>query len=288
MPTAKGVRERARAEITSEIVRAGRDQLATDGAAALSLRAVARELGMVSSAVYRYVANRDELLTLLIIEAYDALGAAVEEAARRRPDRSPAARFVAAGRAVRTWAVANPHQYALLYGSPVPGYEAPQDTIGPASRATLALVGIVADAQRDGVLDHLGCDPPPTLPAALQHDLIAVRDAAGSDLPDDVIVAMIAAWTQLFGMVSFELFGQTRNVIYEHAALFDATLATAVGDDRPALTRRTSATGRPWWRGWVLPVHSLAPRRSPRAGGDGPGRRRCARSRRSVRPPRGG
>ncbi len=81
MPTAKGVRERARAEITSEIVRAGRDQLATDGAAALSLRAVARELGMVSSAVYRYVASRDELLTLLIIEAYDALGAAVEEEA---------------------------------------------------------------------------------------------------------------------------------------------------------------------------------------------------------------
>ena len=59
MPTAKGVRERARAEITAEILRAGREQLATEGAAALSLRAVARELGMVSSAVYRYVANRD-------------------------------------------------------------------------------------------------------------------------------------------------------------------------------------------------------------------------------------
>ncbi len=227
MPTAKGVRERARAEITSEIVRAGRDQLATDGAAALSLRAVARELGMVSSAVYRYVANRDELLTLLIIEAYDALGAAVEAAAAPASDRSSAERFVAAGRAVRTWAVANPHQYALLYGSPVPGYEAPQDTIGPASRATLALVGIVADAQRAGVLTTPAAVPA-TLPAALQHDFIAIRDAAGSDLPDDVIVAMIAAWTQLFGMVSFELFGQTRNVIHEHAALFDATLATAV------------------------------------------------------------
>jgi AcrR family transcriptional regulator len=227
MPTAKGVRQRARAEITSEIVRAGRDQLATDGAAALSLRAVARELGMVSSAVYRYVANRDELLTLLIIEAYDALGAAVEEAAAPASDRSPAARFVAAGRAVRTWAVANPHQYALLYGSPVPGYEAPQDTIGPASRATLALVGIVADAQRAGLLTTPGAIPT-ALPAALHQDFIAIRDAAGSDLPDDVIVAMIAAWTQLFGMVSFELFGQTRNVIHEHAALFDATLATAV------------------------------------------------------------
>src|SRR3954447_22097408 len=162
MATARGVRERARADITSEIVRAGRDQLGTDGAAALSLRAVARELGMVSSAGDRYVANRDELLTLLIIEAYDALGAAVEEAAAPAAGRSPAARFVAAGRAVRTWAVANPHQYALLYGSPVPGYEAPQDTIGPASRVTLALVGIVADAHRDGVLQA-----PMAVPTAL-------------------------------------------------------------------------------------------------------------------------
>src|SRR3954454_13989611 len=101
MVTAQGVRERARAQITAEILRAGREQLATEGAAALSLRAVARELGMVSSAVYRYVANRDELLTLLIIESYDALGAAVESAAVPRRGRAPAARFVAAGRAVR-------------------------------------------------------------------------------------------------------------------------------------------------------------------------------------------
>ena len=225
MPTAKGVRERARAEITSEIVRAGREQLATDGAAALSLRAVARELGMVSSAVYRYVASRDELLTLLIIEAYDALGAAVEAAAAPRAGRAPARRFVAAGRAVRAWAVGNPHQYALLYGSPVPGYEAPQDTIGPASRVTLALVGIVADAHRDGVL-RTPPAVPPELPAALRVDLAAVRDATASELSDEVIVALIAAWTQLFGLVSFELFGQTRNVIVEHAALFDAALAT--------------------------------------------------------------
>src|SRR5688572_4718158 len=150
MPSVQGVRERARAEITAEILAAARRQLATAGAAGLSLRAVAREVGMVSSAVYRYVASRDELLTLLIVESYDALGAVVEAAAAPRRGRAPAERFVAAARAVRGWAVANPHEYALLYGSPVPGYEAPQATIGPASRTTLALVGIVADAHRDG------------------------------------------------------------------------------------------------------------------------------------------
>src|SRR3954452_25223362 len=97
----RAVRRRAREEITREILEAARRQLATVGAPGLSLRAVARELGMVSSAVYRYVASRDDLLTLLIIDAYDALGSAVEDPAARRRGRSPADRFITAGRAVR-------------------------------------------------------------------------------------------------------------------------------------------------------------------------------------------
>lgn len=223
------MRERARAEITAEILAAARRQLATNGAPGLSLRAVAREIGMVSSAVYRYVASRDELLTLLIIESYDALGTAVEQAAAPRRGRRPAQRFLAAARAVRSWAIDHPHEYALLYGSPVPGYHAPAETIGPASRPTLALVGIVVDAQRDGQLDAskaLVSD----VPAALRVDLDAVRAAIGADLDDRVAVSMLAAWTQLFGLVSFELFGQTRNVIAHHASLFDtAVLAMARG-----------------------------------------------------------
>jgi AcrR family transcriptional regulator len=229
MADIRSARERARAEITAEILDAARRQLATDGAAGLSLRAVAREVGMVSSAVYRYVASRDELLTMLIIESYDALGSAVEAAAAGRR-RAPRDRFVAAARAVRTWAVEHPHEYALLYGSPVPGYAAPQDTIGPASRATLALVGIVADSQHEGSLEPPRLDV--RVPAALHRDLQAVREATGATLPDDVLVALLAAWTQLFGLVSFELFGQTRNVVHAHAALFDATvgaMAAAVG-----------------------------------------------------------
>jgi AcrR family transcriptional regulator len=225
MPTAKGVRERARAEITAEIVRAGRRQLATDGAAALSLRAVARELDMVSSAVYRYVASRDDLLTMLIIEAYDALGAVVEKAAAAKRGRTPAARFVAAGRAVRTWAVAHPHEFALLYGSPVPGYEAPPDTVAPAARTTLAFVGIVADAHRHGAVWPAARRG---VPVGLHRDFEAIREAVGADLPDHVIVTSIAAWSQLFGLVGLELNGQTRNVIHHHAALFDATLAEMV------------------------------------------------------------
>jgi len=226
MPTIKGARERARAEITTEITAEARRQLAVDGPTGLSLRAVARELGMVSSGIYRYVANRDELLTMLIIEAYDALGATVERTVAASTGQPPGDRFVAAAGAVRQWALANPHEYALVYGSPVPGYAAPVDTIGPASRATLALVGVVVDAHRAGSIDPSPTMPGP-VPDALRADLDRARAALDVELPDDLLVRVLAAWTQLFGLVSFELFGQTANVVEAHDALLDAT-ATAM------------------------------------------------------------
>src|SRR3954464_716928 len=119
---AAGTRARVRAELTREIVDVARRHLASEGAAALSLRAVARELGMVSSAVYRYFPSRDELLTALIIDAYDSVADAAEEAEAAVPRGDVAARWMATCRAVRLWAVANPQEYALIFGSPIPGY----------------------------------------------------------------------------------------------------------------------------------------------------------------------
>src|SRR6185437_6967037 len=110
-----------------------------------SLRAIARDLGMASSAVYRYISSRDELLTRLIIDAYDSLGAAAEtsEAAVDRADLL--GRWTTICTTVRDWAIANPNEYALIYGSPVPGYVAPTDTIGPASRVSSLLVQLMSD-----------------------------------------------------------------------------------------------------------------------------------------------
>ena len=116
-----GVREQARVALHAEIVRLARVQVERDGAASLSLRAIARDLGMVSSAIYRYFASRDELLTRLIIDSYDRLGDSVEvadAAVRKRSDH--AARWRAITRALRQWAIANPSEYALLFGTPVP------------------------------------------------------------------------------------------------------------------------------------------------------------------------
>jgi AcrR family transcriptional regulator len=199
-------RERARAELTREIKEEARRQLATQGASGLSLRAVARELGMVSSALYRYFRSRDELLTALIVDAYDALGAAAEEASSGRPAADIRGRWRAVCTAVRDWARANPHEYALIYGSPVPGYQAPQTTVASAIRVARVMGGILADAQAG--IRAAARDPGEPLPPRLAQQVAIVAEAIAPGVDDGVLTRGLIAWTQLFGMISFELFGQ--------------------------------------------------------------------------------
>jgi AcrR family transcriptional regulator len=212
--TTRTARERARAELTREIKEEARRQLAAHGAQGLSLRAVARELGMVSSAVYRYFPSRDDLLTALIIDAYDALGQAAEAASTGPPRSDVRGRWRAACHAVRSWAAAHPHEYALIYGSPVPGYRAPQDTVAPATRGVRVLGGLLADAgpglrNAGGLAPARPAEPaPPALPAELAEQSVLVADEIAPGVPTAVIARALIAWTQLFGMISFELFGQ--------------------------------------------------------------------------------
>ena len=201
-------RERARAELTREIKQEARRQLAAHGAQGLSLRAVARELGMVSSALYRYFPSRDELLTALIIDAYDALGDAAEAADAGRPAADIRGRWAATCHAVRNWALAHPHEYALIYGSPVPGYQAPHATVAPAARVARVAGGLVADAWREARVAGGGAAPLTPLPPELAEQAAVVADAIAPGVPGAVIARLLIAWTQLFGMISFELFGQ--------------------------------------------------------------------------------
>ncbi|WP_210650393.1 TetR/AcrR family transcriptional regulator [Nocardioides sp. SYSU D00065] len=198
-------RSRAREQTMRDIVRIGRAHLATDGAAALSLRAVARDLGVVSSAVYRYVASRDELLTLLVVDGYDELGDAVDAAVGEVDAADHAGRMAAVGRAVRLWALAEPATYAVLFGSPVPGYEAPPErTTGPGTRVVLRLVEVWEDAWRAGAL----AVPDEPVAPRLAADLARIRRDLDLTVPDAVIARGLLAWASLFGCVSFEVFGQ--------------------------------------------------------------------------------
>ena len=130
---------------------------------------------------------------------------------RRRGANDLRGRLLAIGRGVRSWALANEHQYALIYGTPVPDYQAPQDTIGPASRVTELLVVVLVEAAASGRLAPL---PEPTA-AELRsvQPLMDVLNEQGAQVPAELLIRGLMAWTLMFGAVSFELFGHVHNVI---------------------------------------------------------------------------
>ena len=220
-------RARAREQTMRDIVRIGRAHLATDGAAALSLRAVARDLGLVSSAVYRYVASRDELLTLLVVDGYDELGDAVDAALARVDAADHVGRMMAIGRAVRTWALAEPATYALLFGSPVPGYEAPaEQTTGPGIRVAARLVEVWQDAWDAGLMS---VDEGAVSPRRLSRDIARIRRQMGLTVPDQLVARGMFAWAALFGCVTWEVFGQYGpDTFSEPGDLFEHHLAALV------------------------------------------------------------
>lgn len=259
-------RERARAEFEQDLLAAARRHLATDGPAQLSLRAIARELGVASSAVYRYVDSRDALLTALIVEAYDAAGEACERALDAAVARGAGAgaAWLDVARAFRAWALAHPHQFSLVYGTPVPGYAAPRETVGPAVRVWGVVARVLVAGRADGEvdpprpLDPTGLLDPGVLafasavasgrttaeayaatpapgdaaegPAPVLPLVGGVRGAHGT-VEADVLAADVARSITLFaalvGAVTAELFGHLHGVALDLDRLFDVTTATA-------------------------------------------------------------
>jgi len=216
-------RARVRAELTAEIKEVARRHLAEHGAAGLSLRAVAREVGMVSSAVYRYFPSRDDLLTALIIDAYDAVGSVAEDV-ERRGARTTTARWVDLAVAVREWAIANPHEYALIYGTPVPGYRAPTDTIDPAIRVSMVVLRLLADGVASGEI-AVGGDV--SVPRAVHRDFAALRDGLGLAIPDAVLSRGLLLWTHVLGTISYEMFGHLHGLVSDLDAFFDLQVRRA-------------------------------------------------------------
>ena len=221
---ARTARERGREELVAAILESARAQLAEVGPAALSLRAIARDLGLASSALYRYFPSRDALLTALIVEGYDALGEVAERAAAGAADGTPGERWLAVCRAVRGFAVAAPHTWALLYGSPVPGYAAPRDTVEPAVRISRVMAGILAAAVEDGSLRI----PQRVLSRRLvTEEVAAVLDRPVPEPYADLLERSLTLLSGLFGAISQLLFGQFRGALLDDDAWFDFAVAVA-------------------------------------------------------------
>ena len=200
----------------AKITATARVLVARDGAAALSLREVAREMGQTSSALYRYFTNRDELLTALIIDAYNDLGASVEVAESVVPRDDRRQRWRVGSLAARAWAKAHPHEYGLIFGTPVPGYVAPEATIAAATRITKVLATIVDDAYEGHV---------PTTDEVVERTLEwPLVSTVMPCVPPSVTVRAIIAWTQLFGAISFEIFGHYEGIVRDLDLMFAATI----------------------------------------------------------------
>ena len=236
-----GKRQQARDRIEAQIIEVGRRHLITDGAAGLSLRAIARDIGLVSSAVYRYVASRDDLLTLLLVDAYTELADSVDAAAEMVSD-DWSARLVAMAHAARRWAVGQPARWALLYGSPVPGYRAPAElTVGPGTRVVGALFAVIADGIRAGAVP----DPKGDAPQPLSEDLDRVREEFGFTGGDPVLLQCFLVWATLVGAISLEVFGQygpdtlsAPEVVFDgQVRLLVQALVSSVGDTWPDAER---------------------------------------------------
>jgi AcrR family transcriptional regulator len=212
----RSARARVRAELTEEILAAAHQELAEQGAPGLSLRAVARRLEMVPSALYRYFPNRDALLTALIIDAYLAVAAAAR-AADRAADPDGLQRWLAVTASVRRWGHEHPHEWALVYGSPVPGYRGSPATTEASLKVTQVLCQIFGDAGPRPV--HLPPAGPALAPAVgpIEADLLP-------GFPPETIAAALMAWTQLFGMVSLELFGHYVGATTDFDVVFDYSM----------------------------------------------------------------
>lgn len=197
---ARSPRERFREQTRNEAKRVALEQLAESGPGGISVNAIAKRMGVTGPALYRYFENRDALLTELIVDAYSDLGDAMEEAARTHRRKAPAARFRELGDTFRSWALRQPHRYLLLFGTPVPGFRAPERTIDLADRTFRPVLEVFVDLAPDGL---------PDARSELDRQLTAWRELRGGpSVPPAVLQRGVQAWSRMHGMVSLEVEGQ--------------------------------------------------------------------------------
>jgi AcrR family transcriptional regulator len=212
------MRERYRAQVRAEVKQAALRQLAESGPAGLSVSAIGKELGVSGPALYRYFAGRDELLTELVIDAYNDLTDALSAAISRAPGQEPAARLEAMARGYRSWALAEPHRYRLLFGPPLPGYDAHAERLVAASQAAMNLL--------IGTLRELGNRPPAPPSQPLTSQLTAWAHALALDVDPAIALRAILIWSCLHGLVSLEIAGNFASMGIDPDEVFEAQLPT--------------------------------------------------------------
>ncbi len=201
-------RERARAATLAEIKQTALDLMRRHGTTDVRFTDIARVMGLTPPALYRYYADRDELLTDMITDGYHDLASALAVAVQAQDPADSAAHLLLVAQAYRRWAMDDPQRFALIFGLPVPGYAAPEDgpTVEAAQRAMANLAEIVHRAAAQGALgDPIVRDVDPETLACFNAEDKA--GTVGRDLPPATHQAMMHAWAALHGFVCLEAYG---------------------------------------------------------------------------------
>ncbi len=237
-------RDRNRRATVAEIKALARQQLADQGPGALSLRAIARQMGTASSALYRYFASYDELISALCVDAYTALADQASAARDTQPPDDPARQWWAICNAFRRWALDNPADFALIFGSPVPDYQAPEPVTGPAAgRATAIPLNIYAAAVAAGHADPDRTQVPQDFEVSeFLRNLLA--DAA-PDYPPRLAGIALGAYASVLGYLVAEVFGSLARLVADSDQLYRAHLRTVMlgMGFQPALIEAADAPG---------------------------------------------
>ncbi|MGW4101837.1 TetR/AcrR family transcriptional regulator [Streptomyces sp. NPDC004976] len=234
------LRERRWAVAVKEILTAAENQIAQNGPAALSLRAVARSLGMTVQALYHYFPSRDDLITALVTKTYEDLVDAVQHAVDAAPGEPGTPRLVVAAEAYRQWAVDHPERFQLAYGAPLRHYAAPVE--GSSTLVVRRMSRIFTEALFSGfTAARLAAAETPALSPALRNHLeqYLSPDALGA-LPPPAVCLLLSAWGHMHGLVVLEVFGHTTFVGPHQAEVFRMSMQSMFED-----IRRRAAAGEP-------------------------------------------
>lgn len=214
-------RARYRAEASEEAKEIALRQLAEGGISAVSLNAIGKEMGLTGPALYRYFASRDALLTSLIVDAYRDLAAAVEITAQQNHETPPRDRLRSLAEAARTWALNQPHRYLLIYGTPVPGYSAPEETVALAGRVLAPFLEAIALLPLSGIRTN-------SHGIALETQLAAWLQVRDQSITAPVMRWGLVWWTRLHGLISLEVEGHFGLMGFDPSLLYASEIEALI------------------------------------------------------------
>ncbi len=236
-------RARVREATTTQIKDTARQLLVAHGVSAVSLRAIARELGMTAPAIYRYFLSREDLLDTLVADSFDELSGSLTRAAEDAAAGGAASQLIAAARELRRWALMHPAEFGLLFGTPLPGAASDpsagtQETVTDEACRAFGLVfaelfGQLWERQPFPVAADHEIDP------GLAAQLRTYADQLGRPLPLGAVLIYLSSWVRLYGLIALEVFGHLSFALDDGEALFETELRSLAGQ----LGIDTSAAG---------------------------------------------